>query len=164
MTGRSLLTWVMGNMGLIEDIETTFTDDALSVVRDASLVAEAAAKEFAPDGPTGLLKSSIRALDPVKTRDKIVGILTASARSLDGFDYATKQHDDLLHHAGPAPAGNKNFAEFGQAGSTQQKYRQGYYRRVGQFKRKGQRVSPLAPRYRTKFLDKGIEEAERVIK
>lgn len=101
------------------------------------------ARDDAPKGwSLQLSRSGINALKPVMNGKWIIGIITASAISASGYDYAEIQHDEELRHASLQPL-QRGYTDFGSGGTQKQRYRQGY-----------EIMKASSPKYATEFLSR----------
>ena len=118
-------------------------------------VAESA-RDFAPFGHTGQLKSGITPLKVIERDRKLTGIIISSAIDEDGLEYAGKIHDLKLRHASSKDGiADKSYIDFSKIpGDYETRYQSGY-----------EAEKDNSQRYATKYLNRGYEEAkDRVLK
>lgn len=119
-------------------------------VADASMYVALKASEDAPKGwSLQLSRSGINALPPVFNKSKIVGIITASAISAAGYDYAEKQHNEILRHADVQPL-RRGYTDFGQGGTQKQRYQKGY-----------RKMKENSPKFASLFLLRQFQAPDR---
>lgn len=119
-------------------------------VGDASMYVALKASEDAPNGwSLQLSRSGINALPPVIDGPRIVGLITASAISASGYDYAERQHDEELRHASLQPL-QRGYTDFGSSGTQKQRYTQGYAL-----------AKDSSPKFASEYLSRQFELADR---
>lgn len=111
------------------------------------------ARDDAPKGwSLQLSRSGINALKPIRDGKWIVAIITASAISASGYDYAERQHDEELRHASLQPL-QRGFTDFGDSGTQKQRYSQGYAK-----------MKDSSPKYATEYLSRQFKVHEAKIR
>lgn len=135
--------------------------DLRQILRGAKKLAADAvmfSRENAPIGWTGQLRQSIGAEQPTIVGDDLNITIYAGVSGKDGKPYAEKQHDMPLRHVSYPPF-TLSFADFINkapkatsrsrgAGPAERKYWAGY-----------RNMRHKAPRFATKYLEAGIEQA-----
>ena len=135
----------------MDDVFNDIISETMSNVQLASIEVEKSARDFVRPGWSGQLKGSIFTLPPIKTKNKIIGIIMAHSNDVNEQDYFEKQHNEELHHF--LHEGSKTtsgYADAGSGSSAESRYNDGY-----------KKEKENSPKYAVKFMDKGLDDSSK---